>query len=138
MNPFKGVIESKVTIEGEMKEIDDIMRYFLQNAAIEQTEYEKIMEEEEFIQKSKLFYNFLSKSERKGYSVLLDALQKFKRGSNCYKRYGKSFIIEFFIYFFPFNNNFLFANIFDYLKSSVISQYKLRITTKFRNIYKNN
>ena len=106
MNPFKGAIESKVTIDGEMKKIDDIMGYFLQNAAMEKTEYVKIMKEEKVFQKSKLFYDFVSKSERKGYSVLLDALQNFERGSNCYKRYGKPFIIEFFIHFFSLITNF--------------------------------
>ena len=106
MNPSKGAIESKIyTVEGGIKKIDDITEYFLQNDGIENTEYKAIIEEKEFIQKTRFFYNFISKFERKDYNVLWDALQKFKKESNYFNRYGKSCIIEFFRDCFPLITN---------------------------------
>ena len=96
MVPCKGAIESKVyKLEGGKTIIDDITEYFLKMDRIEQTQYELIKNKEEFVEKSRLFYNFISKFEGNGYSVLYDAIQKFKTRTNLYKRYGKFFIIEF-------------------------------------------
>ena len=44
------------------------------------------------MEKAKLFYNFILKSERKGFEFLLRAIQDFAKNSNSYKKYGKLFI----------------------------------------------
>lgn len=93
LDPINGTISSKVyTVEGETKSIDDITKYIRQNHGIEETEYISITEKEENMEKAKLFYNFILKSERKGFEFLLRAIQDFAKNSNSYKKYGKLFI----------------------------------------------
>ena len=93
LDPINGIISSKLyTFEGETQRIDDITKYIWQNHGIEEAEYKSIAEKEKNMEKAKLFYNFLLKSERKGFEFLLRAIQKFTNNSNCYKRYRKLFI----------------------------------------------
>ena len=90
LDPINGTISSKVyTVEGETQRIDDITKFIWQNNGIEEAEYKSIAEKEENMEKAKSFYNFILKSERKNFELLLRALQKFTKNSKCYKKYGK-------------------------------------------------
>ena len=93
MDPLQGTVLSKVyTVEAETQKIDYVTDYFWQNDGIGQAEHKSITENVENVKKTKLFHDFIVNANRKEFGCFLSAIQKFRKDTSHYKRYGKAFI----------------------------------------------
>ena len=80
MDPLRDTVLSKVyVVEGKTRHIDDITEDIWESRGMEQTDYQSITNENDNIKKAKLFYDFILKSDKKGFEFLLRAIQKSKK-----------------------------------------------------------